>query len=149
MRGGPTVHGSKRPGFGRIGFCLTPRVLAAIGRIARAEAEASGAPRPPEITPLDRYPLVKNDPVATRRVADALRGHFGAERIHETGPAPASEDFDSFGAEWGVPSMFWFVGGTDPEIYARAKAENRLNTLPTNHNPGFLPVPHPTPEAGV
>ena len=29
-----------------------------------AEAEASGAPRKPEITPLDRYPLNVNDPDA-------------------------------------------------------------------------------------
>ena len=34
------------------------RVLAAIKRIVNAEAEASGAPKPPEITALDRYSLV-------------------------------------------------------------------------------------------
>ena len=45
--------------------------------------------------------------------------------------------------------MFWFVGGTDPDTYATAKAENRLNEIPTNHNPRFLPVLHPTLEAGV
>ena len=33
------------------------RVLAAIERIVNAEAEASGAPKKPEITPLDRYSL--------------------------------------------------------------------------------------------
>ena len=32
-------------------------VLAAIERIVNAEAEASGAPRKPEITPLDHYSL--------------------------------------------------------------------------------------------
>ena len=37
------------------------RVLAAIERIVNAEAAASGAPRAPEITPLDRYPLNVND----------------------------------------------------------------------------------------
>ncbi|HET7300508.1 MAG TPA: M20 family metallopeptidase, partial [Oleiagrimonas sp.] len=125
------------------------RVLAAIERIVNAEAEASGAPRLPEITPLDRYPLATNDAEATRRVVEAFRGHFAAERIRETGPASASEDFGSFGAEWGVPSVFWFVGGTDPDIYSKAKAANRLNELPTNHNPKFLPVLHPTLEAGV
>ena len=54
------------------------RVLAAITRIVNAEAAASGAPKPPEITPLDRYSLVTNDPDATRRVVDAFREHFGA-----------------------------------------------------------------------
>jgi len=125
------------------------RVLAAIERIVNAEAAASGAPQPPEITPLDRYPLVANDPEASRRVGDAFRRHFGAERVVETGPAPASEDFGSFGAEWHAPSVFWFVGGTAPKTYAKAKAAGRLNELPTNHNPHFLPVIHPTLETGV
>ncbi|HEX5488218.1 MAG TPA: M20 family metallopeptidase [Rhodanobacteraceae bacterium] len=125
------------------------RVLAAITRIVNAEAAASGAPKPPEITPLDRYSLVTNDADATARVLEAFRQHFPAERIRQTGPASASEDFGSFGAEWGAPSVFWFVGGTDPDTYAKAKAANRLNEIPTNHNPRFLPVIHPTLETGV
>jgi amidohydrolase len=125
------------------------RVLAAIERIVKAEAEASGAPKPPEITPLDRYNLVKNDPEATKRVGDAFRHHFAADRVRETGPTSASEDFGSFGAEWHAPSVFWFIGGTDPDTYAKAKAANRLSELPTNHNPRFAPVLHPTLETGV
>lgn len=125
------------------------RVLAAIERIVNAEAEASGAPRKPEITPLDRYPLGFNDATADKRVADAFRQHFSTERVRHTGPAPASEDFGSFGSEWGVSSVFWFVGGTDPDVYAKAEADNRINDIPTNHNPRFLPVIHPTLEAGV
>src|ERR1700741_720145 len=125
------------------------RVLAAIERIVNAEAAASGAPRPPEITPLDRYPLVVNDPAASKRVADAFRRHFSADRVRETGPAPASEDFGSFGAEWHAPSVFWFVGRTDPDRYAKAKQAGRLNEIPTNHNPRFAPVIHPTLQTGV
>ena len=125
------------------------RVLAAIERIVNAEAAASGAPKPPEITPLDRYPLVVNDQAATQRIVDAFRHHFLAERIRETAPAPASEDFGSFGAEWHAPSVFWFVGGTDPDRYSRAEAAGRLNEIPTNHNPAFAPIVHPTLETGV
>ena len=125
------------------------RVLAAIERIVNAEAVASGAPRPPEITPLDKYPLNVNDQDASKRVVDAFRSHFGAERVRETGAAPASEDFGSFGSEWHAPSVFWFVGGTDPDVYARAKAANRLNELPVNHSPKFAPVIHPTLQTGV
>lgn len=79
----------------------------------------------------------------------AFRQHFTTDRVRETGPTSASEDFGSFGAEWHVPSVFWFVGGTDPETYAKAKSENRLNAFPTNHNPRFLPVLHPTLQTGV
>jgi metal-dependent amidase/aminoacylase/carboxypeptidase family protein len=116
------------------------RVLAAIERIVKAEAAASGAPRPPEITPLDRYPLTVNNPAASKRVADAFRRHFSADRACETGPTPASEDFGSFGAEWHAPSVFWFVGGTDPDRYTKAKETGRLNEIPTNHSPRFAPV---------
>src|SRR6185312_12424682 len=75
------------------------RVLGAIERIVNAEAAASGAPRKPEITALDHYPLNVNDWDASKRVVEAFRGNFGAERVRETWPAPASEDFGSFGSE--------------------------------------------------
>lgn len=125
------------------------RVLAAIERIVNAEAVASGAPKPPEITPLDRYALVVNDADASRRVVSAFRQHFSATRVHETGPTSASEDFGSFGAEWHVPSVFWFVGGTDPDVYSKAKAAGKVNEIPSNHNPRFAPVLHPTLRTGV
>ena len=125
------------------------RVLAAIARIVNAEAAASGAPRPPEITPLDRYPLNVNDAEASKRVVDAFRRYFPAERVRQTGPAPASEDFGSFGTEWHVPSVFWFVGGTDPNVYDEAKKAGRVNELPVNHSPLFAPVIHPTLQTGV
>ena len=124
-------------------------VLAAIERIVNAEAEASRAPKKPEITPLDRYPLVKNDPGATKRAMDAFRSYFRADHVKDTQPTTASEDFGSFGTEWQVPSVFWFVGGTDPETYATAKKAGTIAELPTNHNPRFAPVIHPTLEAGV
>ncbi|WBY01124.1 amidohydrolase [Ramlibacter tataouinensis] len=125
------------------------RVLAAIERIVNAEAQASGAPRKPEITPLDRYPLNVNDAAASARLAEAFRAHFGAERVRQTGPAPASEDFGSFGTDWHSPSVFWFVGGTDPQLYAQAQAANRVHELPVNHSPKFAPVLHPTLRTGV
>jgi amidohydrolase len=125
------------------------RVLAAIERIVNAEAAASGAPKPPEITALDRYALVVNDADASQRVAAAFREHFSPARVVETGPTSASEDFGSFGAEWHVPSVFWFIGGTDPEIYTKAKAAGKVNEIPSNHNSRFAPVIHPTLRTGV
>jgi len=125
------------------------RVLAAITRIVNAEAAAAGAPQPPEITPLDRYVPVSNDPDATRRVVDAFRTHFSADRIRETKPTSASEDFGVFGAAWQTPSVFWFVGGTDPDTYAQARQSGRIREIPTNHHPAFAPVLHPTLETGV
>jgi hippurate hydrolase len=125
------------------------RVLDAITRIVNAEAEASGAPKPPEFKTLDRYDLVTNDPHATARVGEALRARFGEDRVSAIPPISASEDFGSFGTEWHAPSVFWTVGGTDPDLYAQAEKEGRLTELPTNHNPKFAPVLHPTLETGV
>jgi len=125
------------------------RVLTAITRIVNAEADASGAPKRPEITPIDRYSLVTNDPDATRRVLDAFRSHFPADRIRQTDPTSASEDFGTFGVQWHAPSVFWFIGGTDPDIYSKAKQSGTIGQLPTNHNPRFAPVLHPTLETGV
>jgi amidohydrolase len=125
------------------------RVLAAIERIVNAEAEASGAPKKPEITTLDRYPLNVNDEAASNRIAVAFRAYFSENRVHHTGPAPASEDFGCFGTEWHAPSVFWFVGGNDPEAYETAKKAGKLNELPVNHSPHFAPVLHPTLKTGV
>ncbi len=125
------------------------RVLAAIERIVNAEAAASGAPKPPEITVIDRYPMNVNDAQASLRVVEAFRGYFPTGQVIQTGPAAASEDFGSFGTQWHVPSVFWFVGGTDREQYAKAQASGRINELPVNHSPLFAPVIHPTLQTGV
>jgi hypothetical protein len=90
-----------------------------------------------------------NDAEASTRVVDAFRRYFPAERVRQTLPAPASEDFGSFGTEWRVPSVFWFVGGTDPNVYDEAQKAGRLNELPVNHSPLFAPVIHPTLQTGV
>jgi hypothetical protein len=58
-------------------------------------------PKPDVILGQHHYPLNMNDRDASKRIVDALRRYFGTERVRETGPAPASEDFGSFGSEWG------------------------------------------------
>ena len=108
-------------------------------------------PRPPQITTTEHYPLTVNDQTRPDGCAAALRRRFGADRVVELGaPISASEDFGSFGTEWGVPSVFWYVGGTDPATYRRAEQAGRVaDDIPTNHNPRFAPVMHPTIETGV
>lgn len=124
-------------------------VLAAIERIVHAEAAASGAPQQPEIALLDHYEMVRNDAVAAERVTRAFRDHCAQDSVQRVSATTASEDFGAFGAAWDTPSVYWFVGGTDPAVYAQAEAAGRLSELPTNHNPRFAPVLHPTLEAGI
>jgi len=128
---------------------IRKHVLAAIERIVNAEAAAAGAPRPPEITPLDRYSLVTNDVDATEKVVDAFRQNFPDGSVEQTKPTMASEDFGCFGAEWHAPAVYWFFGGDDPDVYDKAKKDGTLSALPTNHNPRFAPVIHPTLQTGV
>ncbi|HEX6272167.1 MAG TPA: M20 family metallopeptidase [Polyangiaceae bacterium] len=123
-------------------------VLSAIERICHAEAKASNAVKPPEFTTLSSYPLTTNDPACSERVAKAFQLQFG-ERAFETPPASASEDFSVFGRRWGVPYVFWIVGGTDPAAYAEAKRAKTINALPSNHSPKFAPVLHPTLQTGL
>ena len=124
-------------------------VLAAIKRIVNAEAAAAGAPKPPEITPLDRYSSVTNDLDATEKVVEAFRQNFPVDSVEQTKPTMASEDFGCFGAEWHAPAVYWFFGGDDPKVYAKAKKQGTISSLPTNHNPRFAPVIHPTLQTGV
>jgi len=60
--------------------------------------------------------------------------YVGSDRVREAKPTSASEDFGVFGAAWQTPSVFWFIGGTDPERYAEAKEayEAVLRIDPTN-----------------
>jgi hippurate hydrolase len=125
------------------------RVLDAIRRILEAEAQASGAPRPPDIATLGEHPITRNDATATGRVVDAFRARFGENRLQEVAASPASEDFALFGAAWGVPSVMWFVGGLDPAVFAAAEQAGKVNELPSNHSPDFAPVIDPTLEAGI
>lgn len=125
------------------------RMLASVWRICCAESDASAATKPPEFTTLSSYPLTQNDPDATARVAAAMRAQLGEARVVEVKPGSASEDFSVFGRTWGVPYVFWFVGGTDPATYAAARDAGKLREVPSNHSPRFAPVLDPTLRTGL
>jgi amidohydrolase len=125
------------------------RVLAAIRRILEAEAAASGAPKPPDFSVLSEYSVTINDEAATRDVVAAFEQRFGIDRVQEIDPAAASEDFGIFGAAFGVPSVIWFVGGTDQAVFAAAQTAGTVDALPGNHAPDFAPAIHPTLRTGV
>jgi amidohydrolase len=125
------------------------RVLAAIRRILEAESIASGAPKAPAISVLGEHPATRNDEATARKVADAFVHRFGRDRVQEAAPSSASEDFGLFGAAWGVPSVFWFVGGTDAQRFEAAMAAGKPEELPSNHAPDFAPIINPTLRTGI
>ncbi len=126
------------------------RVLASIERIAAGEAASYGAPQPPDVDTIYAFPATENDPAATEVVATAFDAHFGPGRSLQAPLATGSEDFGMFGRRGGYPSVFWFVGGTDPDRWNEAAAAGRIERdIAFNHSAGFAPVQHPTMEAGI
>lgn len=126
------------------------KVIGAITRIVEGEAIAAAAPAPPEVTTFQSFPALTNDPDATGTVAAAFTEHFGPERAFSGPIATASEDFGLYGDQGGIPSTFWFVGGTDPDLFARALQAGRLSEdVPFNHSPHYAPVIDPTLATGV
>jgi metal-dependent amidase/aminoacylase/carboxypeptidase family protein len=112
------------------------QVLAAIRRIADAEAQAAGAPRPPSIEHYESADAVYNDPALTARLRPALETALGAGNVVTKEPITASEDFSVF-VEQGIPGFYLSLGGADPQKYAAAQASGI--PLPSNHSPLFAP----------
>jgi hippurate hydrolase len=126
------------------------RVLAAVERIVRAEAAASGAAEDPDITVLDTFPPLVNDEDAAARAAAAL-GAVGP--VVDPGLVTGSEDVGLFATAAGVPCVYWLLGGADPAAFAGATSRDELvavvASLPSNHSPLFAPVVEPTLATGV
>src|SRR5215207_5719686 len=117
------------------------KVLAAIERIVKAEAEASGAPREPEVVYDERFPLTVNEPAATERTAAALRRALGDDRVIDPGLISGSEDVGILASAAGVPLVYWFLGGSDPSLFGAGFAPGRMpDDLPSNHSPHFAPL---------
>jgi amidohydrolase len=126
------------------------RVLAKVERVIRAEAQASGADEEPVIAVDHSLPPTINDVHATARLTLAFDGAFGDGTVVDPGMFTGSEDVSWFAREAGVPLVFWFWGGVDPQTFADAKAGGTIDRdIPTNHSPYFAPVIQPTLGHGV
>jgi amidohydrolase len=122
------------------------QVLAAITRIAKAEAEAGGAPREPQIEHYESTDLVYNDPALAQRLRATLESAIGKDNVVVDEPHTGSEDFSYF-VEQGIPGFYFDLGGADPEKFAQAKAAGTM--LPSNHSPLFAPDVDPALHTGI
>jgi amidohydrolase len=116
-------------------------LLSAIDRIAKAEAAAAGATREPTVVVGSGDPATYNDPALTRRIAGTLERAFGKDRVEETPPVMAAEDFSEYGRA-GVPSCIFWVGAVDPVKWAEAQKTGA--PLPPLHSSHFAPDRQPT-----
>jgi len=121
-------------------------LLEAIERIAKAEAAAARAPKPPEVKVTDGTPATYNDPALTKRIAGALQRGLGAANVSEGVPVMAGEDFSEYGRA-GVPATVLWVGAVEPKKLAAAKAGGP--SLPSLHSSEFAPDREPTIRTGV
>jgi amidohydrolase len=124
-------------------------VRTAIERIVGSEAAASAAPRPPDLTWTMSAPLLVSDPAATQATVAAFADHFGEQCLLPMPVVSASEDVGVFGEAAGVPTVFWFWGGLEPETALAALRDGRIDSLPGNHSPHFAPVIEPTLSTGI
>ncbi|MGG2462459.1 amidohydrolase [Streptomyces sp. RGM 3693] len=125
-------------------------VLAAIDRIARAEATASDAPKEPETKLLDSFPVTVNDTAVLAEVNEGFTRLFGEQRVFAYEPATGSEDAGLLATAAEAPLYYWWLGGWDPDEFRTALAAGRLaQDIPSNHSPQFVPVARPTLTMGV
>jgi hippurate hydrolase len=124
------------------------RTLAAIRRIARGEALASGAPKEPLVeAPAEASaPAVYNDPQLTLRLAGALKKGLGEANVIEMPQKMTSEDFSEYGRA-GVPSVLLHIGAVNSAKLAAARRTGVPVAPP--HSPEWAPVLEPTLKAAV
>jgi hippurate hydrolase len=122
------------------------QVLAAITRIVNAEAEAGNAPQPPLIEHYEATDSVYNDPALAQRLRVPLEAALGKDNVITEEPITPSEDYAYF-IEQGVPSLYFSLGGADPQKFAEAKKTGV--SLPSNHSPFFTPDVDPALHAGI
>jgi amidohydrolase len=124
------------------------RLLAAIARIAKAEAAAAGAPKEPLIVVDESRGLATyNDPALARRLSAAFAAVFGAGNVVATPPSMGAEDFGEIGAAAKIPYVIFWVGGTEPKKFAAAGGD--MTKLPFLHSSEWAPDREPTLKTGA
>jgi hippurate hydrolase len=122
------------------------QVLAAITRIAKAEAAGAGAPREPSVDHFEGTDMVYNNPQLAEKLRAPLQAALGRNNVVTAEPITPSEDFSYF-TEQGVPGFYFSLGGADPEKFAEAKKAG--TSLPSNHSPLFAPDVDPALHTGI
>lgn len=127
-------------------------LLKAIKRMAENTARAAGIAEDqlPEVKAVDTPapPVINNIPLVRRLKAvwiDKLGPQaFGEDRFRD---GMGAEDFPQFTSNPAIPSVYFVVGGTPAEDFARAKAG--IYVVPGHHSPLFKIAQAPAVKTGV
>lgn len=129
---------------------IREHVLSAVTRVLNGVAATAGAPREPEITPIEQFPVVVNDAAALGKTLDAFAQWLGEDHVLDPGAGGGSEDVGILATAAGAPLSYWLLGGSDPALFTTGRMDDpALRTVPANHSPKYAPVLNPTLEIGV
>ncbi|KAL8800656.1 MAG: hypothetical protein Q9182_005026 [Xanthomendoza sp. 2 TL-2023] len=124
------------------------QLLEAIGRIVRAECDASGSLQAPLIEHVAHAPATVNSSDQTEVLTKSFSSYFAGNAV-TLAPLTVSEDFSVLATAINVPYIFWALGGCDPVKWDEAKKHGKIGEIPMNHNAKFAPVIEPTLRTGV
>jgi hippurate hydrolase len=116
------------------------KLIDGIRRIARGEAIAAGLPKDkmPEISISETAPSTFNTAQFSDRLRTLFTDHFGAQRVVETKPIMASEDFSQYWrADESKQAVIFWVGGTPRDKWEAAGGDE--TRLPGLHSPLWAP----------
>ena len=123
-------------------------LLDGIERIAKAQAEAFGAPEPIIKVEQDYTPSLFNNADLADKAMTAVADAIGSDNVKEVQPVMGGEDFSQFGrTEENIPGLLFWVGAVSPDKY-QASQDSSL-PLPSLHSPFFAPDYDPTIATGV
>jgi len=122
------------------------KLIAAVERIAKAEALAANATKEPTITRAIVAHALVNDPALTARISTALIRELGEGQVKQAEREMIGEDF----TEWhlaGVPSLTLRVGTVNREKFEAASTGGE--PLPSLHSAVFSPDAEPTIKSAI
>jgi hippurate hydrolase len=122
------------------------RLIREIEHVAKAEAEAAGAPKPPTVAVVESVMAVYNDPKLTQQVVSTLKQTLGDANVVEVPPLMAADDFAEYGRA-GVPEVMLSLGAVNPQKFEEAKKTGEV--LPGLHSSSFAPDLEPSLKTGV
>ena len=93
-------------------------------------------------------PPTINDGESAKVLEAALKGYFG-DKVIESDPFGASEDFSILATSCGAPYVFYMYGCVEAGVWEAAEKAGKVNEIPHNHSAFFAPVIQPTMKTGV
>lgn len=128
---------------------IREKVLAAVKRIIKGEAIASGVMKEPDVQQIFSYPLTVNNPEAALKLEEAYTSYFDKNHTWKAPRDTSSEDFSLLASAINVPSVFWNFGGVNAKKWEQYEREKDPKLIAKAHQANYAPVIEPTLKTGI